>query len=110
MEFIFYEIRIRNGEAVRLREAADGRFICPICGLLAAGPPPYDPRTSRPSYQFCPGCENQFGWDDIISPEAPAGAQAVKWAELREQWVRTIATPELAAEQLRNLGLEKLPN
>jgi hypothetical protein len=78
---------MRNGELAEIRETDDGKFLCPICDAEVPQTP-YDLKTGKPSREWCPNCDHQWGWDDIIPPDSPPGTIARKWRELREQWER----------------------
>ena len=100
-----YSIHAANGDEVICHATTDGRYICPICGFQIKGKPPYDPQTHKPSFEWCPCCEYQFGWDDRIGPLALAGSLQAKWEELREQWLGAAANAEQVARQLSNLPI-----
>ncbi len=96
-----HSLVVRNGDTCELREIPGQGFLCPICGAALASAP-YDPVTGVPSRKWCACCENQFGWDDLISSDAPAGAKRRRWQELREEWSQH--TPhETVAKQLGQL-------
>ncbi len=99
-----YIIHAVNGDKVTCRMTMDNRYVCPICGFLIAGKPPYSPDTNEPSFELCPCCEYQFGWDDKIGPGALAGSLQARWEELRERWLCSIANAEQITEQLGNLA------
>ena len=105
LTFHAYPVVLRNGARGQCVRTSDGRFACPICGWLLDRAP-YDPVSFEPSFAWCPSCDFQIGWDDIIPTDAPAGAQEAKWQELRDAWLSEDVTPEAAARQLRHLEVD----
>jgi len=96
-------VTMRNGESVSLRR--DGtRWVCPVCGAWLDRAP-YNPDSGDPSRDWCASCETQFGWDDIIPPDAPPGTQAAKWRELREDWRSERSMNDTLTDQLARLEL-----
>ncbi len=100
--FHAYPVVFRNGARGQCVRTSDDRFACPVCGWLL-DVAPYDPVSSAPSFAWCPSCEFQFGWDDIIPTDAPTGTQETKWRELRDAWLAKGVTPGAADQQLRHL-------
>lgn len=39
-------------------------YICPVCGYDKLSEPPYD-KFGDPSYEICPCCGFEFGYDDL---------------------------------------------
>jgi hypothetical protein len=37
---------------------------CPVCGYSELNEPAYDPETGAPSFDICPSCGCEFGYDD----------------------------------------------
>lgn len=83
-----HHLLMPNGETVLMSEGQDGCWLCPICLAESLPAPAYNLDTGKPSFAFCSTCENQLGWDDKISPQAPVGSQVERWGELREIWLR----------------------
>lgn len=102
MPFTDHAVRMRNGETAMLRSTSSAQYICPVCGRLLDFAP-YDTATGTPSRDYCPCCETQFGWDDIIPPDAPVGSFARRWRELRENWLRDASRNDESEAQLANL-------
>ena len=50
-------------------------FVCPVCGYPNLAEPPYD--GTSPSYEICPSCGTEFGYED----------SGRSHAELRHAWV-----------------------
>jgi hypothetical protein len=95
----------RNNYAVTLYRSESGEFACPVCGCFL-GNPPYDIETGAPSMEWCPCCDTQFGWDDIIPPDSPAQTLEKKWKELRETWLLERSSAEDARKYLKNIGID----
>jgi hypothetical protein len=54
----------------------ENQFLCPVCGYPHLLEPPYN-RSGGASYEICPSCGTEFGFDDI----------AKSFDELRANWV-----------------------
>lgn len=54
------------------------RFKCPVCGFPALEEPAWDPETGSPSFNICPCCGCEFGYDDA-TPQARE--------RYRQQWI-----------------------
>lgn len=69
------------------------KYICPICGYDRLDEPAYD-ENSLGSFDICPCCGNEFGFDDM------ACGKTIE--ELRTKWLKT---PKglLKRKQLKNL-------
>ena len=52
-------------------------YICPVCGFTGLTVPPYD-ELDCPSYEICPCCGTEFGYDDA----------SLTHAELRKRWIQ----------------------
>lgn len=84
-------------------------YVCPVCGFTNLEEPAY--ARGLPSYEICPSCGTEFGYDDA---HAEASRTDV-FAALRQQWVdrglpwSSAATDPPAqwnpAEQLASAGL-----
>jgi len=51
-------------------------YTCPVCGYNKLNEPPYDVHNS-PSYEICPSCGTEFGFDDF----------ATSIPNLRQKWI-----------------------
>jgi len=54
----------------------EGSFLCPVCGYDALEEPAYD-QDGCSSFEICPSCGTQFGYDDSSAAHA----------KLREEWI-----------------------
>jgi len=79
----------------------DSRRTCPVCGFpgLSSAPygewpglpipegahPPYDEQFGGASFEICPSCGFQFGYDD----HPGASGSATSFEEYRQRWVAT---------------------
>jgi transcription elongation factor Elf1 len=52
------------------------KFVCPVCGFNELPEPAYD-ETGTSSFEICPCCGTEFGYDD----------SSVKHSELRKKWI-----------------------
>jgi hypothetical protein len=58
------------------------RHECPVCGYDGFDEAPWDGES--PSYDICPGCGIEFGYQDF-RPTLPERQE--RWAQLREVWI-----------------------
>jgi hypothetical protein len=80
-------------------------YTCPVCGFPNLAEPPHDD-TGCASFETCPACGTEFGYDDATKSHA----------ELRRVWLaagapwfsESVAPPRgwSAVEQLRAAGLD----
>lgn len=63
--------------------------LCPICGFDGLDEPAYDGR--QPSFEICPSCGNQFGYDDAVASHA---SLRQKWISKGARWWSREAPPE----------------
>lgn len=56
------------------------KYICPICGYPELKEPPYD-SYGGPSYEICPCCGFEFGFDD--------GSGGISYDDYRKKWIET---------------------
>jgi hypothetical protein len=81
-------------------------FMCPVCGFDGLMEPPYS-ESGRGSFEICPSCGFEFGYDDDsegVSPEAHRTA----WLEGGAEWFDPEAKPhdwDLRA-QLARIGVD----
>ena len=61
-----------------------GRYICPVCGFDALKEPPYS-KNKEPSYEICPCCGFEFGFDSGCTDEAYKLFRN-KWIENGAKW------------------------
>ena len=52
------------------------RQVCPVCGYKGLGEPPRD-REGNASFEICPSCGTEFGYDDATKSAA----------QLRREWL-----------------------
>jgi rubredoxin len=87
------------------------QYICPVCGYVGFDDPPWSSDLS-PSYDICPSCGIEFGYDDFRPTEAE---RKIRWEELRHDWItngmqwssRVDPMPHNwdPAKQLRGIGI-----
>lgn len=62
------------------------KYICPVCGYSGLDEPSHDPITGSPSFDICPCCGCEFGYNDA-TPSAKEDflktwiAQGTPWFE-----------------------------
>ena|SRR5579862_5079494 len=118
MEFTIKHLRLFSGEEIEIRHTTDGQSVCPVCGYLAKGNPPYreslqtnsaEPATEpkgSPSFDICPSCKTQYGEDDFVDSTENLSTKQ-RWNILRLQWLECIGRNPMALERLRqNLGID----
>jgi hypothetical protein len=113
------QVKLKSGEIVEIRQAPGG-YICPVCGFMHGGDPPYayhqsvldDGKSlSEPygaaSFDVCPSCHVEYGNDDY----ADGRSVASMWEQLRLDWLQRTGWSEAALAQLReNLGIPTPPS
>jgi hypothetical protein len=109
-QFVIHKVKMNNGEVVEIRGTTDGDVVCPVCGFLADLDLPWDPDSGFASFDICPCCKTQYGWDDAVSKDAPTGAVAERWKKLRDMWLTQVGSDEEALAQLKNLGISIPPD
>lgn len=57
---------------------------CPVCGYGGLLRPPYQDGVHAPSFEVCPSCDTEFGYDDAV---ADLSQLADRHRLLREAWV-----------------------
>jgi hypothetical protein len=55
-------------------------YTCPVCGYDKLEDEPFSEEKGRPSFEYCPCCDFQFGYHDDA-----AGYSYEQW---REKWVK----------------------
>ncbi|HVU27644.1 MAG TPA: hypothetical protein VHG71_07900 [Verrucomicrobiae bacterium] len=117
MKFKIKQLKLFYGDIIEIREAPDGKTVCPVCGILLGGDPPYravinesNKGTNLPegaaSFDICPMCKTQYGEDDFIEPSEKISTQQ-KWDELRRKWLDEIGwTPEALQQLHDNLDID----
>jgi hypothetical protein len=77
-----YPLKFANGEVGELRQLDNSMFAYPICGEPWLYPPycpndgvlgPARPVSAPALGDVCEGCEVEFGVDEGVVPDAPAG-------------------------------------
>lgn len=81
------------------------KYICPVCGYSELDEPPYDLETNAPSFNICPCCGCEYGYDDA-TPQAKTNYRK-KWIAQGANWFKPDRKPvswdlEL---QLKRIGL-----
>jgi hypothetical protein len=66
-------------------------YLCPVCGWDQLTEEPYD-RDGNPSYEICPCCGFEFGFDDGSRQETFA-VYRKKWLEKGATWFDPDACP-----------------
>ncbi len=79
--------------------ATDERFRCRVCGALESEPP-YGENGDCPTFNFCPCCDVEYGYQDC-NPIAAARYRAA-WLEKGGAWKR-----RYARLKLEDLALEE---
>jgi len=79
---------------------------CPVCGFAQLAEPAYD-NAGCASFELCPSCGTEFGYDDVTKSHAELRAL---WLAAGTPWSSRATAPPPnwdAMEQLRAAGLEK---
>lgn len=72
--------------------------ICPVCGFDKLSEPPYD-NYGYPSYEICPCCNFEFGFDDSSENQT--------FKEYREKWIENGYEFNSQSEKPINWNTEK---
>ena len=109
-------LRLKGGEHIQLRKTTD-RYVCPVCGELLGGDPPYaesrlvidgvptGETSAVGSFEIYPLCHTQFGYTDYPAENEPQSIDW-KWKQLRHGWLRAVEITEVIQNNLRNLGID----
>lgn len=77
---------------------------CPVCGYAPINTT-YGPDGSA-SFEYCPDCQIEFGFDDHAALPIPAPEpRAAVWQRLRAEWISARKVDEKLKEQLLNIGV-----
>ena len=79
-------------------------YICPVCGFDKLNEPPFD-RKGLPSYEVCPCCGFEFGFDGIANRSAFIAFRR-RWIESGAKWFMPGSRPKGwdMKKQLANLN------
>jgi len=79
------------------------KYICPVCGFGGLKEAPYD-RQNSPSYEICPCCGFEFGFDEEIGQDAFLAFRR-RWIEQGALWFMPKLKPKNwdLKRQLQNL-------
>lgn len=83
-----------------------GAHTCPVCGYPDLEQPAWDPVTGVPSFDICPCCGCEFGYNDATSGARERYRTA--WIRRGAAWFEPEARPyvwDLRA-QLRRIGVD----
>jgi hypothetical protein len=117
MNFQIKKFKFKSGEEIVLRQTEDGKHVCPVCGFIGEGEPPYadtqalvnnqlvGPVFAGASFDICPICHTHYGCTDHPLNDEPQSVNW-KWQQLRHAWLRRVVISKDVKMQLRNLGLD----
>jgi len=71
------------------------RYLCPVCGYPDLYDPPWT--NDSASYEICPSCGTQFGYDDFA--DGDAGEREVVYRDRRRAW-RAAGCPWFSTNRL----------
>jgi hypothetical protein len=63
--------------------SVNNEYQCPVCGYIGFDEPPWASDVS-PSYDICPSCGTEFGYQDFGQNELERRA---RWQTLRQEWI-----------------------
>lgn len=70
------------------------KHVCPVCGFDGLKEPPYD-KVGEPSYEICPCCGFEFGFDQS------------SYAEFRDSWIKSGAQWYMLKQKPKAWNLQK---
>ena len=76
-------------------------FLCPVCGYPDLDEPAYDEHAC-PSYNICPCCGTEFGYDDAKTRH---DVLRQRWIANGMRWWSQATRPPLDWEPMRQLGI-----
>ncbi len=82
------------------------QYNCPTCGYPNLDEPAWDPVSSEPSFNICPCCGCEFGYNDA-KPEGRSEYR-IKWLHEGAFWFQPKLKPANwnLKEQLRGIGID----
>jgi hypothetical protein len=87
-----------------------GKYICPVCGYPDLEEPAWDINTGSPSFDICPCCGCEYGYEDA-KPEGKM-RHLQKWVKSGANWFESDLKPanwNLREQLLRvNVDLDDL--
>jgi hypothetical protein len=83
-----------------------GNNICPVCGYPNLDQPAWDPDTGSPSFDICPSCGCEFGYQDA-TPTAKEKYRK-NWVKQGAPWFKPeLKPPEWSLkDQLKQIGVD----
>ncbi|HET8688926.1 MAG TPA: hypothetical protein VFM18_20140 [Methanosarcina sp.] len=81
-------------------------YTCPVCGYPELSEPPYDQNTNSPSFDICPCCGCEYGYDDA-TPKARDNFLK-KWVSRGSPWFHPELMPPQwnVKKQLQSIGID----
>lgn len=87
----------------------DKKNICPVCGFQGLNEAPYDEELNA-SYDICPCCGVEFGYDDFKIDNIVFEIARNKWLAKGAKWFKKDEKPKnwILEEQLKNTELPEI--
>jgi len=81
-------------------------YLCPVCGYPNLDEPAWDPNTGIPSFNICPSCGCEFGYNDA-TPQAREN-HLKNWVKQGAPWFRPELKPHSwnLKKQLEHIGVD----
>jgi len=85
------------------------KYICPICGFQGLDEAPYDEDLNA-SYDICPCCGVEFGYDDFKNDNVKFEIARNKWISNGAKWFNKNKKPKnwILEAQLKNTELPEI--
>ncbi|ACK70939.1 conserved hypothetical protein [Gloeothece citriformis PCC 7424] len=80
-------------------------YKCPVCGYKGLEAPPYE--SGSPSFEICPSCGTEFGYDDAETDHATLRHV---WIEAGAKWWSSSTCPPPGWNPYEQLREAKLPS
>lgn len=80
-------------------------YTCPVCGYSKLHHPARDPNTGDPSFEICPSCGCEFGYDDAT--QSAIEKYRSNWISRGAPWFRPEFRPEnwSLKRQVKRVGI-----
>lgn len=88
------------------KKSKRANYTCPVCGYDKLYEPPYEEEYYTGSYEICPCCGCEYGYDDFDYDLYTFKTAREKWIQKGAKWFSPRNRPRnwVLEEQLKNIG------